>query len=46
MRNFHGEIFFVTYEDQVMAFTLQKKLREVGKALSVGGLLIVSILYK
>jgi len=43
---FHGEIFFVTYEDQVMAFTLQKKLREVGKALSVGDLLIASICIK
>ncbi len=40
---FHGEIFFVTYEDQIMAFTLQKRLREAGKPLSVGDLLIASI---
>ena len=34
---------FVTYEDQVIAFTLQKKLGEVGKALGVGDLLIASV---
>ncbi|RLE83956.1 MAG: DNA-binding protein [Thermoprotei archaeon] len=40
---FHGEIFFITYEDQIRAFTLQRKLREIGRPLSVGDLLIVSI---
>ena len=41
--NFRGNVYFISEEDQILAYNLQTKLRKIGFPMSVGDLLISAI---